>query len=277
MFAASLLLAACTLTYHVPRSEMGKSTAASSSTRTTAAPSSSSNRAVVPAYRVVNGDTLYSIAWRYRMDYKQLAWWNRINPPYLIKTGQLLRLKPRVGQSVLPPKVVASQSRPAVARPSTAPSSLPTRPVASQSAPPKPAIVKPAPVAVPEPEKTPVLARSLNWRWPVRGPLLDRFGENPGINIGGKFGQAVLASEAGRVVYSGGGLKGYGDLIIIKHDDAYLSAYAHNSRLLVKEGDSVYSGQTIAQLGKLAEISMLHFEIRIEGEPVDPLKFLPPN
>ncbi len=276
MTVLGICVASCTLTYHVPRDQVQtqpqSQTNTNTSSQTRKPPASNQAGPKVPVYRVVRGDTLYSIAWRYRLDYKQLAWWNQINAPYLINVGQLIRLQPQRGQSVSPPTVVvqAPPSRPVAAtpRPQTT-----TRPVAQPTAPPKPAIVKPDVPSIETPTKVEV--KTLSWRWPVRGQLLDTFGTNPGIDIAGKFGQAVLASEAGKVVYSGSGLKGYGDLIIIKHDDKFLSAYAHNSRLMVKEGDQVFSGQTIAQLGKVADISLLHFEIRIDGTPVDPQQYLP--
>ena len=268
-----MCMVSCTLTYHVPRDQIQTHPQATSQSRTSTTSTGNTAGSKVPVYRVVRGDTLYSIAWRYRMDYKQLAWWNGIKAPYLIKIGQLIRLQPQRGQSVSPPTIVvqAPPSRPAVVRlpPQPAPPPAAEQPLT----PPKPAIVKPDVATLETPTKVEV--KQLSWRWPVRGQVLNTFGPNPGIDIAGKFGQAVLASEAGKVVYSGSGLKGYGDLIIIKHDDKFLSAYAHNSRLMVKEGDEVFSGQTIAQLGKVADTSLLHFEIRIDGTPVDPQQYLP--
>ncbi len=268
-------LVSCTVTHHVPRAEWERSRAAASPSPTPG--SNVRHRSTTPStgyHHVVKGDTLYAISWRYRLDYKQLAWWNQIRSPYRIGIGQRIRLSPQPGQSVLPPTANRTVVRPV--EPSARPAPSPT----VSTTPPKPAIIKPT-----EPQNTGVVSApsnsvntvELKWRWPVKGELLDRFGINPGIDIAGKYGQAVLASEAGKVVYSGRGLKGYGDLIIIKHNDTYLSAYAHNSRLLVKEGQRVYAGQSIAQLGKVAEIALLHFEIRVQGEPVDPLTFLPKN
>jgi len=255
------MLSSCTVTHHVPRAEWERSRSAanpnpSQPANTTQRPSAQSTG----YHHVVRGDTLYGIAWRYRLDYKQLAWWNQIRSPYRIGVGQKIRLSPQPGQSVWPPTVNRTIARP------VEPIVRPSPPVPSTST---------APTTVTATVEKPVEAAELKWRWPVKGELLDQFGVNPGIDIAGKYGQAVLASEAGKVVYSGRGLKGYGDLIIIKHNDTFLSAYAHNSRLLVKEGQEVYAGQSIAQLGKVAEIPLLHFEIRVEGEPVDPLRFLP--
>lgn len=282
------LLASCTVTHHVSREEWERSQNAarqnSSSTSNTV-----QQTAARPTdyYRVVKGDTLYAIAWRYRLDYKQLAWWNQIRAPYRINIGQKIYLRPRPGQSVRPPVVATrpAATRPVVTRPEPRP--RPVEPISrptTSTTPAKPAIVKPVEphtepsvAAASNTSEKPIGTANLKWRWPVKGALLDQFGVNPGIDIAGKYGQAVLASEAGKVVYSGRGLKGYGDLVIIKHNDTYLSAYAHNSRLLVKEGQQVYAGQSIAQLGKVADVALLHFEIRVQGEPVDPLTLLPEN
>ncbi|EDT00062.1 peptidase M23B [Burkholderia ambifaria IOP40-10] len=120
----------------------------------------------------------------------------------------------------------------------------------------------------------------MTFAWPVRGPLLNGFDDakNKGVNIGGTSGEPVKAAADGRVVYSGNGLRGYGNLIIIKHDATYLTAYAHNRALMVKEGDAVTKGQKIAEMGNSdADRVMLHFEVRRQGKPVDPLKYLPPQ
>jgi lipoprotein NlpD len=121
---------------------------------------------------------------------------------------------------------------------------------------------------------------NVNFSWPVRGPVLNAFDDstNKGLNIGGSVGEAVKAAAAGRVVYAGNGLRGYGNLIIIKHNATYLTAYAHNRTLMVKEGDAVTKGQEIAQMGNTdSDRVMLHFEIRRQGKPVDPMKYLPPQ
>ncbi|WP_009912111.1 murein hydrolase activator EnvC family protein, partial [Burkholderia humptydooensis] len=130
--------------------------------------------------------------------------------------------------------------------------------------------------------ETGALAASSNvsFAWPVRGALLNTFDDskNKGINIGGPAGEAVKAAADGRVVYAGNGLRGYGNLIIIKHDATYLTAYAHNRALMVKEGDAVTKGQKIAEMGNSdSDRVMLHFEVRRQGKPVDPLKYLPPQ
>jgi len=191
---------------------------------------------------VRTGETLYTIAWRYGKDYRDLAKWNRLGSGALIYPGQVLRLQPP------PASTVRRQNRP----PDKEPKPLPAIP----TAPPPP------------------------WIWPTNGPIVVEFGGRPGsstgILIGGKSGQRVRAAAAGRVVYSGGGLIGYGQLIIVKHNDTYLSAYGHNASLLVKEGDSIKKGQRIATMGDgPGRKPRLHFEIRRNGKAVNPRQYLP--
>lgn len=213
----------------------------------------------VPAsYRVRSGDTLYSIAWRYGMDYRTLARINGIDSRYLIYPGQVLRL--RGGTS----------SRSATRSTSSA----------TVSAPPKKAPSSAAKTASSHSEPTPVVSGSIKWSWPATGQIIGRFssGNNPnkGINLSGSRGDPVYAAAPGRVVYAGSGLLGYGNLVIINHNRQYLSAYAHNSRILVKENDTVQAGDKIAEIGSTGVgRTMLHFEIRRDGKPVDPLKYLP--
>lgn len=226
-----------------------------------------------PSYRlqehiVATGETLYSIAWRYNLDHRELARANGIGRNHTIFPGQRLTLD----MTHRPP--VASTVAVAPARPAVAPRAAPPRPA------PEPTRsknrTKPA-------EKKPVLVSRqdpTNWQWPVRGPVLSSFasngGLNKGIDIGGKLGEPVLAAAAGDVVYSGSGLRGYGKLVIVKHSEKYLSAYAHNRELLVEEGDKVKAGQRIAEVGSSGTDRVkLHFEIRHDGKPVDPLKYLP--
>lgn len=238
------------------------------------------------AYRtVVRGDTLYSIAWESGRDYRQLAAWNRIAPPYTIFPGQRLRL--------FPPSGVPAASAPSTPEPpgdvemaaAPAPRPVQVRPLPPPSATPKPA-AKPAPAPATKPPtasapraSAPEIAASAagGWGWPVRGKILSSFGPGRnGLDIGGNRGQAVLAAASGRVVYEGSGLRGYGQLIIIKHNDEFLSAYAHNDRILVKEGSVVKRGQKIAEMGSTGSDEVkLHFEIRKNGTPVDPMKYLP--
>ncbi len=239
-------------------------------------------RAKAPAdaplsYTVRRGDTLYSISFRYGMDYRDLARVNGIGPPYTIYVGQKLKFKGA------PP---AQRTRVAASQPKTAPQKSQPKTQSNTASQPKPAPSQPKTVTKP-PESSskpippaPSGTATPAWRWPTKGPLLSSFSNaeagRKGIKIAGKAGQDVIASAAGRVVYSGNGLPRYGNLLIIKHNDVYLSAYAHNQSLLVKEGDSVQSGQKIATLGRTGtQRDQLHFEIRRNGQPVDPMRYLP--
>ncbi len=208
-------------------------------------------------YTVKSGDTLYSIAWQYGQDYKEVAQWNRIKPPYRIYAGQQLRLTP-------------SANTAAAAKPS-APAAKPKREMANKEE------ARSEPAMPPDNKEDDTPAQFINWRWPAPGKLVENFGAgNKGINIAGEEGQAIQAAAPGRVVYSGSGLVGLGQLLIIKHNNSFLSAYAHNKTLLVKEDDQVSAGQRIAEMGRTgAERVMLHFQIRKDGKPVDPLQYLP--
>ena len=326
---------------------------------------------VATDYTVARGDTLYGIAFRNKLDFRDLAAWNNINAPYTIYPGQGLRLKPpsrTTRVTDLPPTTATATPPPASpsAPPSTAPSpqveidAVPTQPVhtpelaasdsgatqtfamVDDSAPastpltttpvdppppepvappppkpvattpaaatnspaaaiglpstaPKPAEAVPAPTAVgavpvaPVADTTPRAVVDANaptrerdglrWRWPANGNVVGRFVEGDptqqGIDIGGSLGHAVLAAADGDIVYSGNGLLGYGELVIVQHSPGYLSAYGHNQRRLVVEGSKVKAGQPIAEMGRRGGIDMLHFEIRRNGKPVDPLGYLP--
>ncbi|MEX1666139.1 peptidoglycan DD-metalloendopeptidase family protein [Zhongshania arctica] len=220
-----------------------------------------------PYYVVSAGDTLFSIAWRYGFNVKGLATANNLASPYTIYPGQALVLQEST-RSIVAAAKPASSTKKSSANASRATASKPTASVKSPVTKP---IIKPAPVIVGSGE---------GWRWPVTGPLVRSFvatGQaHKGIDIKGKMGEPVRASKAGVVVYSGSGLVGYGNLLILKHSDRYLSAYGHNRRLLVKEGDSVKAGAVIAELGDSGTDSpKVHFEVRIDGKPVDPLRLLP--
>lgn len=202
---------------------------------------------------VHRGETLYRIATDNGISALDLAMWNNVLPPYTIYPGQRLRLYPGVGSS----------------RPRPTGNVVPQRPVASRPRPAAPAPIVVAPAASP-----------FSWRWPADGELVGRYvsGEptRQGIDIAGQAGQAVRAAADGVVVYSGSGLVGYGELIIVKHNDAWLSAYGHNRARLVNEGQIVKAGQQIAEMGHSgAARDMLHFEIRFNGKPADPLQYLP--
>lgn len=213
-------------------------------------------------YRVNKNETLYAIAWRYSLDYRELAGWNNITEPYIIYPGQELIL--------INPERLPAHRRAALDRSPPRPSSKSHAQVAKAS---HPASVEPSAVTV---ELPPPKA----FQWPADGKVIVTFkgskSISQGIDILGKPGQAVAAAAGGKVVYSGNGLNGYGNLVIVKHNDTYLSAYAHNRKLLVNEGDMVESGQQIAEIGMLDQsTAALHFEIRKQGKPVDPLKYLP--
>lgn len=197
-------------------------------------------------YSVKKGDTLYSIGWRYGMDYKTLAKINGIRSPYTINIGQKLRFKSTwkpTKRTATATKTIKTTSKP---KTTTSYSSN----------------------------------RNLKWRWPATGKVISTFSKSAagrkGIDIAGRSGDKVIAAASGKVVYSGNGLPRYGNLVIIKHNEAYLSAYAHNKLLLVKEGQVVKGGQKIATLGRTGtQRDQLHFEIRRNGKPVDPMRFLP--
>lgn len=236
-------------------------------------------------YSVRRGDTLYSVAWQNGLNFRQLADMNGIGPPYTIYVGQSLRVVPPSVNAPAPGPAPAAappprQSAPPGAVPGvTTPAGKQPRPApAAAAAATTPARVATAePAAEPEPALPAVVSR---WVWPVKGPLLRGYTPDgngkKGIDIGGRAGQPVKAAAVGKVVYSGSGLVGYGRLIIIKHNDNLLSAYGHNSELLVAEGDYVKAGQVIAKMGSSGTSSTrLYFEIRQDGKPVNPLSYLP--
>lgn len=211
-------------------------------------------------HEVEKGETLFSIAWRYGWDYKALASANSIAPPYTIHPGQ----KINVGHSDIDiPK-----------KPNKANKTLTKW---------KPASTSQTPSAYKSESKTTKTEVSTpigQWNWPAKGEVIAKFSSkapvNKGIDIAGGLGESVTAAAAGTVVYAGSGLLGYGNLVIIKHDDTFLSAYAHNKTLLVKENQQVKAGEAIAEIGSSGTDSVkLHFEIRRHGKPVDPLIYLP--
>ncbi len=298
------------------------------------APAAPAAAATAQTYRVVQGDTLYSIAFKHGLDYRDLAAWNGIASPYRIFAGQEVRLsvpkqtasaappattpqaEPQTGQAVtsgivegattVPLASSASASKPSAFEPVAA---SPANPPATASAAPAPsaksavarvenpsvAAPMPKPVGAAPPAVRPVIAPvpprpaesapelnagGVTWRWPAAGKVVGTFvaGDQTkqGLDIAGRAGDPVRAAAAGEVVYSGNGLIGYGELIIVKHNANYLSAYGHNSKRLVKEGDRVKAGQEIAEMGATsASRDELHFEIRKNGKPVNPLDYLP--
>lgn len=251
---------------------------------------------VTRIYVVQKGDTLYSIAFLNGVDYRDVAEWNKLDNPAAIKIGQALQLRipvavppsqagasrpvmdsqvaeqtvtksyPKVGKLAYTDRALAQAER----LQNEPPGAATATPVAAASAP-----VKYVPAAAREPDDE----EPLEWSMPTSGKVVAGFSEGDnrkGVDIVGQRGQAVVASAPGKVVYSGSGLRGYGKLIIIKHNKTYLSAYAHNDQILVKEGQNVGKGQKIAEMGSSdANQVELHFEIRKFGKPVDPAKYLP--
>ncbi len=280
------------------------------------AASSPARRHVTPArtrvpggtYEVMRGDTLYSIAFRNGVDFRDLAQWNGVAAPYTIWPGQRLMLSPSHGPvhgrvaseptrqasvasspvftSVAPVRDAAepavtrsSASKPVAMAQAATVATTTIVPVAGAPAPPSVAAALPPPVKVAAGAAR--VVSGVTWRWPAEGSLIGRFSSGdaiPGIEIAGKSGDTVRAAADGVVVYSGNGLVGYGELVIIKHNDSFLSAYGHNRKRLVKEGQRVSAGQPIAEMGSTgATRDELEFQIRKDGNPVDPLGYLPPR
>jgi len=215
-------------------------------------------------HRVQKGETLYSIAWGYGLDYREVARINNLPPPYTLRRGQTIKFfaTPTLVKPVIKSRKVAKKVH-ALKKPSTLPKKIDKG---------KNKISKPVQTVHHK------FSWVKHWFWPAKGKLIRKFSiikGNKGIEIAAKKGQPVKAAAAGLVVYSGHGLRGYGNLIILKHNAEYLSAYAHNSKLLVKEGTWVKAQQKIAEIGKTGTSrDKLHFEIRHAGKPVNPMKYL---
>jgi lipoprotein NlpD len=227
-------------------------------------------------YAVKPGDTLIRIGLDNGQNWKDLVRWNNLENPNLIEVGQVLRVvPPGVDPSVAGTRPIASTR--VETRPLDAARPPPPAASAASAAPPPVAAPTPVPIAAPTPPSREG-EDDINWAWPANGTVLAPFdeGRNKGLSISGKPGDPVLASADGRVVYAGSGLRGYGNLVILKHNNTYLSAYAHNQTLLVKEDQAVRRGQKIAEMGSSdADRVQLHFEIRKQGKPIDPSKLLP--
>ncbi|MFO1435975.1 MAG: peptidoglycan DD-metalloendopeptidase family protein [Gammaproteobacteria bacterium] len=265
LLCLTLLLGACTSGYEAPIEDEPVETAP-----TQPAPLQHAHADINTAntYVIQSGDTLFSIAWRNKLDFKDIARWNGIAPPYRIYVGKRLRLAPP-GSDSKPRQNTKRITKPSdESTPRTAASNKGTN----------------APSGVNQNLSTNKSSTDaannveIHWQWPARGkyePADSLVGER-GINIFATRGTPIVAAASGRVVYSGSGLVGYGKLIIIEHNDTYLSAYAHNDKLLVAEGARVIGGQEIAEMGNTGTRRvMLHFEIRRNGKPVPPLQFLP--
>lgn len=235
-------------------------------------------------YSVSSGDTLYAIAFNYGLDHRDVAAWNGIPGPYVIYPGQKLRLSPpaqadtrnRGKSSAVQISGIQTRGK-ATTRMHAAdrsPKQLTTPETGSTAA--EPALR----TAALKTSSAPTPADPKNWQWPANGSVLRGYvAGDParnGLDIAGREGQSIKASSAGKVVYSGNGLIGYGELIIIKHSERMLSAYAHNKVRLVREGEQVSAGQKIAEMGRNdRNEQLLHFEIRVRGKPVNPLEYLP--
>ena len=212
---------------------------------------------------VAKGDTLYSIAWRYNYDYRQLANWNDIDAPYVIYLGNSICFKLNKGKSV---KKIKSQPDKY--------ENLGNEQIQQNQ------VAQVNPNVGDKKSGKKLSSGKIKWFWPTRGKIVksDSPTSKKGVDISGSLGQSVKAAAEGKIVYSGSGLVGYGKLIIIKHNDKFLSAYAYNSELLVNEGDIVKAGQKISKMGQdQSGRNILHFEIRLNGNPINPLKHLPKN
>ena len=250
------------------------------------------NAGKVGYYTVKPGDTLIRIALENGQSHRDVARWNNLDNPNKIEVGQVLRVVPPAnGDAVAVSKPVTSGSvvtspmnsgasakevQPAAVAPAASSSATPPAPTASAAA--------PASSSANSVQVATAVAGTgageddLPWIWPGKGTVIGEFNEskNKGVDIAGSAGDAVLAAADGKVVYAGAGLRGYGNLIILKHNNTFLSAYAHNQTLLVKEDQTVKKGQKIAEMGSSdTDRVKLHFEIRRQGKPVDPLKYLP--
>jgi lipoprotein NlpD len=218
-------------------------------------------------YRIRDGDTLYSIARRYKTSYQQLARWNRLQEPYAIYAGGLLRIK-SPPPAATNRTAVAPQRQQSITRNARSSTPNQTRNVPAQVE---------TTSAVPEQKRD---ASGIAWQWPLTGDVVQTFHAadrtRQGLRIAASPGTLVRAAATGTVVYSGSGLKGYGNLIIVKHNEHYLSAYGFNRRLIAREGERVKAGQVLAEVGQAANGDyLLHFEIRQNGSAVDPRRYLP--
>jgi lipoprotein NlpD len=282
---AALLAACASPARHAPVEDRSASHPAPIVQATPVQPPPGSENAGKPGYYTVKpGDTLIHIALDSGQNWRDIARWNNLDDPNRIEVGQVLRVATPASElavatprGVSTPTVEARPLKPAV------PASGASAPVVASSAPVQPPAVPSSGASsvgamvapLPSPREP---GEEIAWQWPANGPVIQRFDEvhSKGIAIAGKAGDPVYAAADGKVVYAGSGLRGYGNLVIIKHNNTYLTAYAHNQALLVKEEQSVKRGQKIAEMGSSdADRVELHFEIRKQGKPVDPLTLLP--
>ncbi len=287
----SLALIGCASSTHKApveeRAVSGRSQAASAGTALAvepAKPMPGAENAGKPGYYTIKpGDTLIRVGLEQGQNWKDIVKWNNMDNPNLIEVGQVIRVAPPGTEApsngtrpVTAAKVEtkALDAKPAAPAAASAPATA-TAPAPAASA---------APVVAAAPAPSAPVSREadddVTWQWPSGGTVLSQFedGKTKGLAIAGRAGDPVLAAADGRVVYAGSGLRGYGNLVIIKHNNTYLTAYAHNQSLLVKEDQAVRRGQRIAEMGSSdAERVQLHFEIRKQGKPIDPAKLLPPR
>lgn len=280
ILAATLcaLLAACASPRRTPApvEDRGSASRATVAEAPKPPPPGAENAGKPGYYTVRPGDTVIRIALETGQNWRDIARWNNLDNPNLIEVGQVLRVEPPapvVAARPLPPASVAGTPLPAASAVASAPSGTSTAAVTAAPAPTLPPVNTPP--AAPGDD-------DVAWMWPTStaATILAGFDEqkNKGIDIGGRAGDPVLAAADGRVVYAGAGLRGYGNLIILKHNNTFLTAYAHNQALLVKEDQAVRRGQKIAEMGASdTDRVKLHFEIRRQGKPVDPLRYLPPR
>lgn len=290
--ALTLVLTGCGTPqpHRAPVEERARSSVAQAPVSSPSAPDAKPGTAEARSgfYTVRPGDTLIRIALDQGLGWRELARWNGLDNPNLIEVGQVLRV-------VAPGATDAAGTRPVAATAKVETKPLDTKPLDSKpmdakaSAPTSTAAAPPsvssgpgASAAASAPAQAPAaVANEVNWAWPAPGGVVASFDEqrnNNGLSIGGKAGEPVLAAADGTVMYAGSGIRGYGNMIVIKHNDTFLSAYAHNQVLLVKEDQVVRRGQQIAQMGNTeSDAVKLHFEIRRKGKPVDPARLLPPR
>lgn len=224
-------------------------------------------------HTVQRGDTVIRIALDNGQNWRDVARWNNLDNPSLIEVGEVLRVVPPQGDGVVARPIAAGGAVPAPLGTARPPVTGGLPPAGISAAPPVSSVVA-------QSASAPVGEDEVVWIWPARGATLAGFDElkNKGVDIAGRAGDPVLAAADGRVVYAGAGLRGYGNLLILKHNNTYLTAYAHNQSLVVKEDQAVKQGQKIAEMGSSdADRVKLHFEIRRQGKPVDPTRYLPPR
>jgi lipoprotein NlpD len=221
--------------------------------------SGASNEVVAPGYyRIKRGDTLLRIALDHGQSHREIAEWNNISDPNVIEVGQVIRVEPTKSSKPITSRAEVKQEKPVDKKPlNTAQSEKPIQE---------------------RPQQDLATDTGIRLSWPSKGEVVERFdeGKNKGIGIAGKSGDPIQSAADGKVVYAGNSLRGYGNLVIVKHDNTYLTAYAHNRTLLVKEGDLVKKSQKIAEMGNTdSDRVKLHFELRKNGKPVDPSAYLP--